>query len=269
MSEYPDNYAQEPLFGLGYPTGGMASSAAEQLRTESLARLAQAFLQALGSGIYEGGVGSIVGDDLSISELGHVSSGIEVAGALVPDALGAVPVYSAAATILLAEFAEGVNYVHVQIGETAREDQGCGYYVDASATPAPDALLVLKATVTAGVLTAVDNTVRAAPAIQSRLTWAGLMRVAPGGTQTLLAFLILGGITDGTFSPDMAILGQSPITEWIDLLPNPPVGFVRFYDVEAEDAAVIATMRITPVVLAKWREEVEGWLVNPNKTSEG
>jgi hypothetical protein len=189
MSEYTHYTGSEPIFGLGYPAEGETGTPHDEgVKTEAIGRIMGAMLGALGVGIYRGGVGSIVGADLVISEMGWVEGEVTVPGAVIEDDLGAVPVYSAEETLAAAGFAEGINYVHVQVGATAREDQGCGYYIDGSATPAPDALLVCKVTVAGGVVTAVDNSVRAAPAIAGRIPWAALVRVF-GGDQSLEAFL--------------------------------------------------------------------------------
>lgn len=194
----------EPLFGLGYPADGQTINEHDEgLQIGTIARLIGAMLGALGEGIYRGGVGSIVSGSLVLSELGWTADDVTVPGAVIEDSLGAVPVYHAAETLAVGEFATGTNYVHLQVGATARTDLGCGYYVDDSATPAPDALLVCSVTVVGGVITAVDNTVRAAPAIAARIPWAGLSRVF-GGAQTLEAFLTaaLGAAYLATSPPD-------------------------------------------------------------------
>jgi hypothetical protein len=195
---------REELFGLGYPGDGETiNEHDEALQIGSIGRLIGAMLGALGCGIYRGGVGAIAGGSLVISELGWAAGEVLVPGAVIEDSLGAVPVYHAEETLEPSAFAEGMNYVHVQVGETARTDLSCGYYVDTSDVPAPDALLVCAVTVTAGVITAVDNSVRAAPAIAARIPWAGLVRVF-GGTETLESLLntILGAAYLGAAPPD-------------------------------------------------------------------
>jgi hypothetical protein len=175
MSIYPDNYDQEELFGLGYPTGGMISAAADETRTRAVARLLSAMLGSLGTGIFEGMLGAVVDGGLEIS----------AGTALVSDDLGAVPISAGLEALLDSAFAAGSsNYVHVQADETARADGACGYLVSPSATPPPGGLLVCQVTKSGGVVTAVDNGVRLAPALEARLTWAGLV-TAIGGTETL------------------------------------------------------------------------------------
>ena len=175
----PDNYATEQLFGLPYPTGGGEISAAvEQDKTAAIARVLAAMLGAVGIGIVAGGVGTIVDGDLHLT----------ASSALVSDELGCVPVADTAQVIAAAQFAEGTNYVHLQADETARVDGACGYYVSGSATPATGAVLVCQVTVTGGVLTAVDNSVRVPPAIVRRIAWPALVRAA-GSAETLLEFV--------------------------------------------------------------------------------
>jgi hypothetical protein len=195
MSDYEHYTGREPIFGLGYPgapTGELGSPHDEGVKTTAIGRIMGAMLGVLGVGIFAGGVGSVVDGALEISAL----------AAVLQDDLGAVPVGAPETTLGVAEFAEGTgNFVHVQAGATARTDGGCGFYVDPSATPAPDALLVCQVTVTDGAVTGVDNSVRVEPALEARLTWAGLTRVF-GGTQTLLQFM--------TASMGAAYLGATP-----------------------------------------------------------
>ena len=203
MGEYPENYEQEPVFGLGWSASGIVYGSAEGLRVTSIGRIMGAMLGALGVGIYQGGVGSIVGLALQITEVGWTAGEVLVPGAVIEDALGAVPVHHAAAELAASAFPTGVSYVHLQVGETAREDLGSAYYVDASEVPAPDALLVCKVTKAGGALTAVDNSVRAAPAIAGRIPWAELVRDF-GDVEGLEEFLsgVLGAEYLGETPPD-------------------------------------------------------------------
>lgn len=203
---YPENYVQEDLFGLGWADSGIISSEGEGLRVRSIARLIGAMLGALGSGLYVGGEGAIVDGALVISELGLTAGTAEtpvlVPGACLADSLGVVAVHADETTLAASAFPAGTSYVHVQAGATARADLGCGYYVDPSDTPAPDALLVCQVTKVGDALTAVDNGVRLPPAIADRIPWAGLVRTH-GATETLLALLttMLGANYLGTAPP--------------------------------------------------------------------
>ena len=48
------------------------------------------------------------------------------------------------------------------------------------------------------------------------------------------------------------------------------LGIVTAVDfLEADGAAVVKLMRINETVLGNWQREVEGWLINPNKQTEG
>lgn len=163
---YPEGWEQEVLFGLGYPgsDGVISSAAAEQLRTEQIARVLAAVAGALGVGIYDGGDATV----------GATGVDVTAAVAIVQDELGWLPIQHAAATVLATEFATGTSYLHLQAGETAREDGGCGYYVSTSATPAAGAVLICSVTASGGAVTAVDNSVRTSPAITPRLPWAEL-----------------------------------------------------------------------------------------------
>jgi len=195
VADYNEYTGREELFGLGFPQEGETGTPHdEEVKTAAIGRLLGGMLDALGPGIYSGGVGSLVDGDLVVSAL----------GGLIPDDLGAVPASAALRTWTAAEINNGVSYVHVQLGATAREDGAAAFYVSASATPAPDALLVCKVTKAGGALTAVDNSVRAAPAITVRIPWAGLLRVF-GGAETLEELLtaVLGA----------AYLGATPPTD--------------------------------------------------------
>lgn len=164
MSDYIHYTGFEPLFGLGFPMEGeLGTPADEGTRTRQIARVLGAMLGALGPGIYSGMVGSIVGGDVSLT----------AGAAVVSDELGAVPIAAGIEVITASQCAEGdQNFVHVQADETARTDGACGYVVLSTATPPAGGLLVCQVTVTDGVITAVDNAVRVAPAISDRLPWA-------------------------------------------------------------------------------------------------
>ncbi len=219
-----DTYTgREELFGIGYPADGeIINEHDEALQIGMIGRLIGAMLGALGEGIFRGGVGSIVSGNLVLSELGWTAENVTVPGAVIEDSLGAVPVYHAEETLAPAAFTNGTNYVHVQVGETARTDLSCGYYVDTTATPAPDALLVCSVTVAGGVIMAVDNSVRAAPAIAARLPWAGLVRVF-GGTETLESLLntILGAAYLATSPPDDVDTRLTTLEDYIGTLGAP------------------------------------------------
>lgn len=192
-----DQYSySEGFWGLPAPADGEFGWAPdEQLKVELIGRLFQRLLDAVGAGVISGGEGSIAGGNLALSAL----------VAIVDDELGAVPVQATPTTLMASEFAAGDSYVHVQLGETARADGSCAYYISASETPAADALAICKVTRTGAVITAVDNTVKAVPAIASRIPWSVLARSYDDAT-TLLALLtsMLGaGYLDGTVTDDV------------------------------------------------------------------
>jgi hypothetical protein len=177
----PDVYSYEDVyFGLAAPADGEQGWAPdEQAKVDLIGRLFQRIFTAVGQGVIAGGVASIVAGNVAISEL---------ESALVADDLGAVPIQADAETILGTAFAEGDSYVQVQATATARADGTCGYVVTASETPLSEALVICKVTVAAGTVTAVDNTVKAVPAIADRIPWEVLQRNYDDAT-TLLAKL--------------------------------------------------------------------------------
>jgi hypothetical protein len=103
---------------------------------------------------------------------------LSAVSALVVDELGTVPIADAAQVIAATQFSEGLNYVHLQADETARVDGACGWFVSGSVAPPAGGVLVCAVTVTDGVLTAVDNSVRVPPAIAERLPWASARMIA-------------------------------------------------------------------------------------------
>jgi hypothetical protein len=194
MSDYDVYQGREDFFGIAYPAeGDLGSPHDEQIKTESIGRLIQAMLDALGEGIYSGGRAELSGLDCLIPALKGV----------IADALGAVPIAHEEEIVEVGEFAEGVNYVHLQLAETARQDGDCGFYVSASETPADDALRVCKVTVSAGAITEIDNTVQEPPAIASRIPFETLLRSYADET-TLLELLTatLGTAYLGETLPD-------------------------------------------------------------------
>ena len=188
---------EEAYFGIPAPGDGQTGLALdEQQKAALIGRLFQRVSDAVGEGVIEGGVGSIVGGDLQISA---------VTAALIRDEIGAVPVQADLTTLPASSFATGDSYVHLQLTSIAREDGSCGYYISASATPASDALAICMVTKAGGVITAVDNTVKAVPAVAGRIPWEVLKRNYDDVT-TLLEFLTeeLGArYMDGTAPDDV------------------------------------------------------------------
>lgn len=195
MSEYNYYTGRGTLFGLGYPgaDGELGSPHDEGVKVEGIERLFGSMLGALGVGIYEGLLGSLVGGDV------HLTAGT----AMVEDELGALPIAETAQVIAAAQFSEGVNYVHLQADETARTDGACGYYMSGSATPPAGGVLVCKVTVAGGVITAVDNGVRVPLAINSRLAWAQMTENGVAGAPNLrdVVMSILGAAYFGATPP--------------------------------------------------------------------
>jgi hypothetical protein len=195
MADYQYYTLVEPLFGIGYPNEGETGSPHDEgVKATQIATLISGMLTALGPGIYAGGVGSLAGGGL-------VVSGPLVA--VVEDSLGALVVVVEEETLGAGEFATGLNYVHLQATELARSLQTGEMYVSQSATPAEGALVVCAVTKAGGALTAVDNSVRSAPAITARLPWQELRRVF-GAEETLGEALaaILGSVYLGAERPD-------------------------------------------------------------------
>lgn len=186
----------EGYWGLPAPADGEWGWAPdEQLKVELIGRLFARMLDAVGAGVISGGAGSVVGGALSLTAL----------VAIISDDLGAVPVQADATSLAAASFPSGASYVHCQLSETARADGSCAYYVSASSTPAADAITICKVTKAGGAVTAVDNTVKAVPAIAGRIPWTVLARSYDDAT-TLLALLtsMLGaGYLDGTVTDDV------------------------------------------------------------------
>lgn len=201
MSEYQHYTGRGSLFGLGFPgaDGEFGSPHDEGAKVGGIERLFGALLGALGAGIFSGGVGSISGGDLQLSAV----------SALVEDELGTVPIADTAQVIAATQFAEGLNYVHLQAGENARADGECGYYVSGSEVPPSGGVLVCGVKVEGGALTAVDNAVRMAPEIVHRIPLLDLMMVM-GGTQTARQFL--------TAALGAAYLGATPPASVADRL---------------------------------------------------
>ena len=169
----------DPEFGIPAMTADQELLDTEEARKADLiGRGMAAICELMGAGFVSGGELAIGTDEVTIT----------AARALIRDDLGLCPVKPLAAVIAVGEFAAGVNYVHLQLGDTARADGVCGYYVSQSATPGAEAIVAGKVTVTGGVITAVDNTVKAAPGILARLPWELLQRNADDST-TLLALL--------------------------------------------------------------------------------
>ncbi len=188
---------QDELWGLPVPGDGDRGWApSERLKTVLLARLLQRILDSTGEGVISGGAVSLAGGNAAVS----------ACVAIIEDDRGGVPISLAAATILAAEFSDGDNWIHLQLGDGARTDEAdCGYYVSASGTPAETAIAIAQVTKAGGTLTAVDNTVKAAPAIAGRIPWEVLKR-SYDDTTTLLAFLTgtLGDdYMDGSESDDI------------------------------------------------------------------
>ena len=181
-------------FGFPYmQDGDTMSGAQEEAFHEGLDAILQGVLDAVGEGVIEGGVGSVVAGNLALTAL----------KAIIADTTGGVYVAAAATTINAAEFEEGPNYVHCQLTATSRADQSCEYYVDSSPTPAADAIVICQVTVSGGAVTAVDNTVKAVPAIAARIPWEVLIRSYDDPT-TLLESLTdwLGADYLGETPPD-------------------------------------------------------------------
>lgn len=195
MADYQHYTGAEPLFGIGYPNEGeLGSPHDEGVKAAQIASLISGMLTALGPGIYAEGVASLAAGSVDIS-------GPLVA--VVEDSLGALVVVVEEETLAPGQFVDGLNYVHLQATEMARSLQTGELYVSQSATPAEGALVVCAVTKAAGALTAVDNSVRSAPAITARLPWQELRRVF-GGEETLGEALtaILGAVYLGESRPD-------------------------------------------------------------------
>ena len=156
-------------FGLPYrQDGDISSGAQEQVAWEGLDGALQGAIDGVGVGVLEGGVGAIDGGLLVISPL----------LAIIPDGSGGVLVEHVEETYGAGEFGEGDSYIHAQLTATSRADRSCTYYIDTDPTPLADAICLVRVTVAAGVITAVDNTVKAAPAIEARLAWERIKRSA-------------------------------------------------------------------------------------------
>lgn len=171
---------EEDKFGIPAPGNGQTGWAPdEQEKASLIGRLFQRVCDAVGEGVIGGGVLSIVSGDVRISA---------VTAAMIADEIGVVPVQASEETRAASGFANGESYIHLQLSATARADGTCGTYISASATPAADAIVLGKVTKAGGVITAVDNTVKAVPAVAGRIPWEVLKRNYDDAT-TLLAFL--------------------------------------------------------------------------------
>ena len=166
-------------FGLPYRQDGDISSGAEEaVAWEALDGALQGLVDALGVGVIDGGEGTIDGGDLVISAL----------KAIIPDGTGGVYIEHVEEIYEAGDFAEGDSYIHAQLTATSRADKSSTYYIDTDPDPAADAICLCRVTVTVGVITAVDNTVKAVPAIAERIPWEVLQRSYDDAT-TLLANL--------------------------------------------------------------------------------
>lgn len=161
--------AETPYFGLPYRQDGDISSGAEEERAWApLDATLQGVIDAVGVGAISGGIGTMVAGEVVISAL----------KAIVPDDLGGVYVEAEETTEDGAWFgSDGAWYVHCQLTETSRQDRTCVYYRDESEIPAADAILLMQVTVAGGIVTEVDNSVRALPAIAARLPVDQLIRI--------------------------------------------------------------------------------------------
>lgn len=236
---YPEDWLQETTFGFGYPDEGATyTSEAERTRMEAIARVCAANAAALGVGIYSGGDGSLSGGALAIT----------AAVAIVQDADGWVPVTASATTIAATEFPAGISYVHLQASETAREDGGCGYYVSASATPATGAVLVCKCTKVGSAITAVDNSVRAAPAVCGRIPWAVLVQEY-GETETLGE--VIAALQADVAALEAAGLGGGELPPYWGAMTEEFAGVTkRIRQGAAEEAATVAEAAVDAHVAA-------------------
>jgi len=77
-------------------------------------------------------------------------------------------------------------------------------------------------------------------------SWSGLD--CDGAAETLRAFIILVGITDGMgVEPPMIEVAETTATEWVDTVPDPPPWYVAWYRVEAEDVTGNISSDCTPL----------------------
>ena len=152
----------------------------------SLARwLVYSILSGIGDGIITGFHASVSAGNALIDaspDPAHV--------AIITDATGPVIVRTTAdVTRLAADMTpDGAHYVYASLDATSRTAQTWAVGSQMSATPPTGAANICKATVAGGVVTAVDNTVKADPQIINRLFWgSGNLQYSPDDSATLVS----------------------------------------------------------------------------------